>query len=181
MFLFLLNSIQFFIKNYHEDKFMCDKSGQKAGKYVAVCQYKDRLKLFTNHDDEGNLTIHNDNNSLIFSISEEKILLLDDYTGEPNQKFVINLIKPNMHVIKSGNDCIEYIPAQLRYETKNCTFSNHQLFSVVDENDITHQKGLLPTKFDEISGFPLYGDKDVTYRSSRKSNGSIYHIKLHRE
>lgn len=181
MFLFILNSYQFFIKNYHEDIFMCDKAGQKAGKAVTVCQYRDKLKIYTNHDSDGNLTIHNDNNDLVLSISEDQKLVLDDYTGEPNQKFVINLIKPNMFVIKSGNDCVEYLPSKFQYQIRTCNISNHQLFSVVDENNISHQKGILPMNIDEMSGFPLYGDRDVTYRSSRKSDGSIHHIKLHRE
>jgi hypothetical protein len=177
--LYIGYTLQFYIKNYHNDIYMCDKAAGDAGRIITPCSRSYGLDFKATSNKYGYTSLTHSETDNVFEVQDDDQVLVYGWDkGEPNQQFLIVLVSPSTFIIKNQDLCLEYLPEEKKYIATECSGQGNQLFNILghkDDDKVNKAKNAL--SFNRNKGFPIYGDSESTYTSACLENGHCFHRK----
>ncbi|KAF9761407.1 hypothetical protein NGRA_2673 [Nosema granulosis] len=125
-------SLQFYLKHSRDENYFCTKLGKDSNTLTFCPTTNDALDLEITHVKDGIVTIKpTSGGNKTFDIANGDKLIVYPHHGGLNQQFTLIMVAPNRFAIKNRGKCVEYMSDTTFYHLKNCTFTNHQIFTII--------------------------------------------------
>lgn len=124
--------MQFYLKHSNDESYICIKQGRDSDTPTFCTNKNEALDLQISHMNNGIVSIKPTKDAKkTFDIANNDKLIVYPFHGGPNQQFILNMVAPNTFAMINRGKCLEYNNDSTFYHVRACTYTGHQLYSIV--------------------------------------------------